>query len=162
MIHRLWPSTYIQTEPELPSQAIDVLLVEDNLGDTKLMQLLFEEVFTSVRLHIARDGLEALAFLRRLGPNEKAPRPDFILLDLNMPKMDGRELLSEIKKDAGLRIIPVVILTTSRAEEDVIESYSLQASGYLRKPVDFKALRELIGTIGKYWSNVTLPGPAVA
>jgi CheY-like chemotaxis protein len=141
---------------------MDVLLVEDNPGDTKLMQLVFQEVFTSVRLQIANDGLEALAFLRRLGPNKKAPRPDFIMLDLNMPKMDGRELLAEIKKDAGLRIIPVVILTSSRAEQDVIEGYSLQASGYLRKPVDFKALRELIGTIGNYWSNVTLPGQPVA
>jgi len=140
---------------------MDVLLVEDNLGDTKLMQLVFQEVFTSVRLHLARDGLEALAFLRRLGPNEKAPRPDFIMLDLNMPKMNGRELLAEIKKDAGLRIIPVVILTSSRAEEDVIKSYSLQVSGYLRKPVDFKALRELIGTVGKYWSNVILPSQPV-
>jgi two-component system, chemotaxis family, response regulator Rcp1 len=141
---------------------MDVLLVDDNPGDTKLMQLIFQKVFTSVRLHIARDGLEALAFSRRLGPNEKAPRPDFIILDLNMPKMDGRELLAEIKKDAELRIIPVVILSSSRAEKDVIEGYSLQASGYLRKPVDFKALRELIGTMGKYWSNVTLPSQPVA
>jgi chemotaxis family two-component system response regulator Rcp1 len=141
---------------------MDVLLVDDNLGDTRMMQLVFEEVFTSARLHIARDGLEALAFLRRSGPNENAPRPDFILLDLNMPKMNGQELLAEIKKDAGLRIIPVVILTSSRAEEDVVESYSLHASGYLRKPVDFKAIREIIGTVGKYWSTVILPRPPIA
>ena len=136
---------------------MNVLLVEDNPGDVQLMRLVFQEVFTSVRLHVASDGLEALAFLRRLGPNAKAPRPDLILLELNMPKMDGRELLAEIKKDAGLRIIPVVILTTSVAEEDVLAGYSLQASSYLRKPVDFIALKKRIQAIGEYWLNVTLP-----
>jgi CheY-like chemotaxis protein len=140
---------------------MDVLLVEDNPGDVQLMRLVFQEVFTSVRLHVANDGLEALAFLRRLGPNAKAPRPDLILLDLNMPKMDGRELLAEIKKDAGLRIIPVVILTTSVAEEDVLAGYSLQASSYLRKPVDFIALKKRMQTVGEYWLNVTVPNQSL-
>ena len=130
---------------------MDVLLVEDNPGDIRLMQLVFHEVFSSVRLHFANDGVEAMAFLRREGPNAKAPRPDFIVLDLNMPKMDGRELLAEIKKDAALRIIPTVILTTSGQEEDVLAGYSLQASGYLQKPVDFGALKKRIETIGEYW-----------
>lgn len=132
---------------------MDVLLVEDNPGDIRLMQLVFHEVFSSVRLHVVNDGVEAMAFLRREGPNAKAPRPDFIVLDLNMPKMDGRELLAEIKQDAGLRIIPTVILTTSGQEEDVLAGYSLQASGYLQKPVDFGALKKRIETIGAYWLN---------
>lgn len=139
---------------------MDVLLVEDSPGDVRLMQTVFHEVFSSVHLHVANDGLEALAFLKRLGPNVHAPRPDLILLDLNMPKMDGRQLLAEIKKDAELRIIPVVILTTSDAEVDVMAGYSLQASSYLRKPVDFNALRKLIQAIGNYWLNVRLPNQA--
>jgi chemotaxis family two-component system response regulator Rcp1 len=138
---------------------MDILLVEDNPGDVRLMKLVFQEVFPSVHLHVANDGLEALVFLRRFGPNAKAARPaDLIMLDLNMPKMDGRELLAEIKKDARLKVIPVVIFTTSGAEEDVLAGYALQASSYLRKPVDFDALKKRIQTIGDYWLNVTLPG----
>jgi chemotaxis family two-component system response regulator Rcp1 len=136
---------------------MDVLLVEDSPGDVRLMQTVFHEVFSSVHLHVTNNGLEALAFLRRLRPYANAPRADLILLDLNMPKMDGRELLAEIKKDAELRIIPVVILTTSDAEEDVKAGYSLQASSYLRKPADFNALRKLLQAIGNYWLNVRLP-----
>ncbi len=137
---------------------MDILLVEDNPGDVRLMEMVFEEVFPSVNLYVADDGLEALAFLRRFGSNAKAQRPaDLIVLDLNMPKMDGRELLAEIKKDAGLRIIPVVILTTSENEEDLIAGYGLQASSYFRKPVDFGVLRKRIQTIGDYWLTVTLP-----
>jgi CheY-like chemotaxis protein len=137
---------------------MDILLVEDNPGDVRLMELVFQEVFPSVNLYVANDGLEALAFLRRFGPNAKARPVDFIVLDLNMPKMDGRELLAEMKKDAALRMIPVVILTTSGSEEDVIAGYALQASSYLQKPVDFEALKNRIQTIGNYWLNVTLPG----
>ncbi len=138
---------------------MDILLVEDNPGDVRLMELVFQEVFPSVQLHVANDGLEALDFLRRFGPDAKASRPaDLIILDLNMPKMDGRELLAEIKKDAALRVIPVVILTTSGAEDDVLAGYALQASSYLRKPVDFDALKRRIQTIGEYWLNVSLPG----
>jgi chemotaxis family two-component system response regulator Rcp1 len=132
---------------------MNVLLVEDNPGDVRLMQLVFHEVFPSVHLHVANDGLEAMAFLLREGANAKAPRPDLIVLDLNMPKMDGRELLAAIKKNKDLRIIPTVILTTSGAEEDVLVGYELQASSYLRKPVDFSALKKRIETIGDYWLN---------
>jgi two-component system, chemotaxis family, response regulator Rcp1 len=132
-------------------------MVEDGPGDVRLMQLIFGECFPSVRLHVSRDGLEGLAFLRREGPNAQAPRPDLILLDLNMPKMDGREFLAIIKKDAHLRIIPVVVLNTSDADEDVLAGYSLQASCYIRKPVDFRELRNRIQLIGHYWQSVTLP-----
>src|ERR1700733_1437450 len=111
---------------------MEILLVEDSPGDVRLMQEIFREVLTSVQLHVANDGFGALSFLRREGLNAKAPRPDLIVLDLNMPKMDGRELLAIIKTDAALRIIPTVILTTSRTEEDIVASYALQASSYLR------------------------------
>jgi two-component system, chemotaxis family, response regulator Rcp1 len=140
--------------------SMNVLLVEDNLGDVGLMQEIFREVLTSVRLDVARDGLEALSFLRREGLNADAPRPDLILLDLNMPKMDGREFLAVVKKDAALRIIPIVVLTTSKADDDVIASYELQASSYLQKPLDFKSLKERIETIRDYWLHVTLPRQA--
>jgi chemotaxis family two-component system response regulator Rcp1 len=141
---------------------MNVLLVEDNPGDVRLMQMVFHEAFPSVRVHVAKDGLEALAFLKREGPKAEVPRPDLILLDLNMPRMDGRELLAAIKKDAGFRIIPVVVLTTSGAEEDILAGYSLQASSYLRTPVDFGELKKLIEVIGQYWQNVSLLGqPAV-
>jgi CheY-like chemotaxis protein len=136
---------------------MNVLLVEDNRGDVRLMREIFREVFTSINLYVANDGLEALSFLRREGANATVPRPDLILLDLNMPKMDGRELLAVIKKDAVLRIIPTVILTTSRSEDDIAASYELQASGYLRKPLDFMALKARIEVIGQYWLSVTLP-----
>jgi two-component system, chemotaxis family, response regulator Rcp1 len=136
---------------------MNVLLVEDNLGDVRLMQEIFREILTSTHLHVANDGLEALRFLRREDAHAKAPRPDLIVLDLNMPKMDGRELLDVIKNDAGLKIIPIVILTTSREDEDIVASYALQASSYLQKPLDFKALKDRIEIIGQYWLNVVLP-----
>jgi two-component system, chemotaxis family, response regulator Rcp1 len=136
---------------------MEVLLVEDSPGDVRLMQDIFREILTSVHLHVVNDGLEALSFLRRTGSNANASRPDLILLDLNMPKMDGRELLAVIKDDALLRIIPTVILTTSRDDEDTIASYTLQASSYLRKPFDFAALKARIELIGQYWLNVELP-----
>jgi CheY-like chemotaxis protein len=136
---------------------MNVLLVEDNLGDVRLMQEIFREILTSTHLHVANDGLEALRFLRREDAHAKAPRPDLIVLDLNMPKMDGRELLDVIKNDAVLKIIPIVILTTSREDEDIVASYALQASSYLQKPLDFKALKDRIEIIGQYWLNVVLP-----
>jgi CheY-like chemotaxis protein len=136
---------------------MNILLVEDNPGDVRLMQEVFREVFTSVQLHVTHDGLEALSFLRREGSNAKAPRPDLILLDLNMPRMNGRELLAVIKQDAGLRIIPTVIITTSSDEEDILAAYTFQASSYLRKPLDFGALKKRMQVIGDYWLNVSLP-----
>ena len=143
---------------------MNILLVEDNPGDVRLMREIFREVLTSIHLHVVNDGLEAIAFLRREGFDRNAPRPDLILLDLNMPKMDGRELLAVIKNDASLRIIPTVVLTSSKADDDIAASYSLQVSSYLRKPLTFKELQALIELVGTYWLNVTLPncGPIAA
>src|SRR5476651_1838844 len=118
---------------------IDVLLVEDNPGDVRLTQEAFRDANRAVRLHLAADGVEAMAFLRHEGKRVNAPRPNLILLDLNLPKMDGREVLALIKADDDLKSIPTVILTTSEAEVDVVRSYQLQANCYLSKPMHFEA-----------------------
>jgi chemotaxis family two-component system response regulator Rcp1 len=129
----------------------NVLLVEDSPGDVRLTQEVFREANGLVHLHVARDGVEAMAFLRQEGDNALAPRPDLILLDLNLPKMDGREVLSQIKLDASLKSIPTVILTTSEAEADVLKSYQLQANGYLSKPVQLEAFEALVRSINDFW-----------
>jgi CheY-like chemotaxis protein len=132
----------------------EVLLVEDSPGDVRLTREAFREVNTSVHLHVATDGVEAMAFLRREGAYVHAPRPDFILLDLNLPKMDGREVLARIKKDDSLKTIPTVILTTSEAEADVANSYRLQA-------VRFDAFESLVKSINDFWlTKVKLPPQA--
>src|SRR5438874_12852403 len=115
---------------------VEILLVEDNPADVRLTREALKEGKVYNNLHWAKDGVEALEFLRREGKHAKAPRPDIILLDLNLPKKDGREVLSEIKSDDQLKHIPVVILTTSKAEEDVLRSYELHANCYVTKPVD--------------------------
>ena len=125
---------------------IQVLLVEDSPGDVRLTQEAFREANGAVNLHVATDGVEAMAFLRRA-----SPRPDLILLDLNLPKMDGREVLSLIKDDDSLRLIPTVILTTSMAEADITKSYELQASCYLSKPVQLDAFESLVASINDFW-----------
>jgi two-component system, chemotaxis family, response regulator Rcp1 len=127
-----------------------VVLVEDSPGDVRLTQEAFREANKSVHLHVARDGVEALEFLRREGALVDAPRPDIILLDLNLPKMDGREVLAYIKADGELKSIPIAILTTSDAEEDVKESYQLQVSCYLNKPVQFEAFEDLVRSINDF------------
>lgn len=137
---------------------IDVLLVEDSPGDVRLTREAFREANERVRLHVASDGVEAMEFLRREGPNADAPRPDFILLDLNLPRMDGREVLATIKHDGALQMIPTVILTTSDAEADILRSYELNANAYLRKPVTLEAFEELIKSINDFWlTKVKLP-----
>ncbi|MGB8459441.1 MAG: response regulator, partial [Candidatus Acidiferrum sp.] len=113
----------------------EVLLVEDSPGDVRLTREAFREANKSIHLHVACDGVEAMAFLKREGAHDRAPRPDIILLDLNLPKMDGREVLAHIKDDEDLKTIPIVILTTSEAEADIVKSYQLQANCYLSKPV---------------------------
>ena len=120
-------------------RSIEVLLVEDSPGDVRLTQEAFREANEFVHLHVATDGVEAMAFLRREGVHAQAPRPDLILLDLNLPKMDGREVLAHIKDDPSLKTIPTVILTTSEAEADIVKSYQLQANCYLSKPVQLDA-----------------------
>lgn len=138
--------------------AMDVLLVEDSPGDVRLTREAFREANGSVRLHVASDGVEAMAFLRQEGDYRDAPRPDFILLDLNLPRMDGREVLGHIKADVGLRTIPTVILTTSDAEADVLKSYELNANAYLRKPVTLEAFETLVKSINDFWlMKVILP-----
>jgi CheY-like chemotaxis protein len=136
----------------------DVLLVEDSPGDVRLTREAFREANPAVRLHVASDGIEAMSFLRREGVYSDAPRPDFILLDLNLPKMDGREVLALIKEDNVLRTIPTVILTTSEAEADIVQSYKLNANAYLRKPVTLEAFEELVSSINDFWlTKVVLP-----
>ena len=128
-----------------------VLLVEDNAGDVRLTQEAFREVNPSIQLHIANDGVEAMSFLRRQGVNADAPRPDFILLDLNLPKMDGREVLAEIKADATLKMTPTLILTTSKEGRDIARSYELQANCYLCKPVQLDEFESLVKSINDFW-----------
>ncbi|MGB8521405.1 MAG: response regulator [Candidatus Acidiferrales bacterium] len=137
---------------------IEVLLVEDSPGDVRLTQEAFRDANKSVRFHVASDGMEAMAFLRHEGPHIDAPRPDLILLDLNLPKMDGREVLARIKGDESLKTIPTVILTTSEAEADIVKSYQLQANCYLVKPVQFGAFEILVKSINDFWlTKVKLP-----
>ena len=143
------------------SPPVEILLVEDNPGDHRLTKEALHEGKVYNNLHWVKDGVEAIDFLKQRGKYEKAPRPDIILLDLNLPKKDGREVLSEIKGDRDLRAIPVVILTTSKAEEDVLRSYDLHANCYVTKPVDLEKFIVVIQSIDRFWlSVVTLPpGP---
>jgi two-component system, chemotaxis family, response regulator Rcp1 len=137
---------------------IQVLLVEDSPGDVRLTQEAFRDANPSIQLHVANDGVEAMAFLRREGAHSAAPRPDLILLDLNLPKMDGREVLAHIKEDDGLKTIPTVILTTSESEADIAKSYQLQANCYLTKPVQLDAFESLVKSINDFWlTKVKLP-----
>jgi two-component system, chemotaxis family, response regulator Rcp1 len=134
-----------------PGQAIEVLLVEDNPGDVRLTQEAFRDANRAIHLHVACDGVEAMAFLRQQGPHAGAPRPDLILLDLNLPKMDGRDVLARVKADEQLKTIPTIILTTSEAEADIVKSYQLQANCYLSKPVQLDAFENLVKSINDFW-----------
>jgi CheY-like chemotaxis protein len=126
-------------------------LVEDNPGDVRLTQEAFRDANSSVHLHVASDGVQAMAFLRQEGANAHAPRPDLILLDLNLPKMDGRAVLVDIKKDDSLKTIPTIILTTSELEADILQSYQLQANCYLSKPVRLDAFQAVVKSINDFW-----------
>ena len=140
------------------SRPVEILLVEDNPGDVRLTIEGLKEGKVHNNLHVARDGAEAMAFLRREGQHAGAVRPDLILLDLNLPRMDGQEVLAEIKSDAKLKTIPVVVLTTSRAEQDVLRSYELQANCYITKPVDLEQFIAVVKSIEDFWFTiVTLP-----
>jgi two-component system, chemotaxis family, response regulator Rcp1 len=137
---------------------IQILLIEDSPGDIRLTQEAFREANLSVTLHVATDGAEAMAFLRHEEAHLLAPRPDLILLDLNLPRMDGRAVLAHIKKDENLKAIPTVILTTSEHQEDIAKSYQLQANCYLSKPVQLEAFETLVKSINEFWlTKVTLP-----
>lgn len=133
---------------------IEILLVEDNPGDVRLAIEALKEAKVNNRLFVAPDGVEALAYLRKQGEYVNAPRPDLILLDLNLPRKDGREVLAEIKPDPSLRRIPVVVLTTSRAEEDIINAYNLHANCYITKPIDFQQFMSVVRSIEEFWLTV--------
>ena len=133
---------------------VEILLVEDNEGDIGLIEEVFEEAKIRNTLHIAEDGEEAILFLRGEGKFSGSPRPDTILLDLNLPKKDGREVLREIKEDNNLKNIPVVVLTTSRAERDILRSYDLHANAYVTKPLDFDQLIKVVKSIENFWLEV--------
>ena len=128
-----------------------ILLVEDSPGDVRLTQEAFREADKSIEIHVAVDGVDAMNFLNQREGHADAPRPDLILLDLNLPRMDGREVLSRIKNDESLKRIPTVILTTSAAEEDIVWSYDLHANVYLTKPVKFDDFEELVRGIRDFW-----------
>jgi chemotaxis family two-component system response regulator Rcp1 len=138
--------------------SIQVLLVEDSPGDVRLTREAFRAANNAIQLHVVTDGVEAMAFLRQDGAHVHAPRPDLVLLDLNLPKMDGREVLAHIKEDDSLKLIPTVILTTSDAEADIVKSYQLQANCYLTKPVQLDAFETLVKSINDFWlTKVKLP-----
>lgn len=140
------------------TQSIEVLIAEDNPDDVFLTQEAFKDAKLSINLSVVEDGQEALDFLRRRGPYADAPCPDLILLDLNMPKKDGREVLKEIKTNDKLRLIPVIVLTTSSAVEDINEAYQLYANCYITKPTDFNEFTEVVELIEDFWfSSVRLP-----
>ena len=144
---------------ELVARPIEVLLVEDDPGDVLMTREAFEDNKVRNNLHVVSDGVEALAYLRRAGEHADSAVPDLILLDLNLPRKDGREVLAEIKADEELRRIPVVVLTTSEAEEDVLRSYQLHANAYVTKPVDFDRFIEVVRQIDEFFVEVVrLPG----
>lgn len=139
--------------PDL-GRPIEILLVEDSPSDTDLTVEALASAKVTNRLSIVEDGVQAMEFLHREGPYAQAPRPDLILLDLNLPRKDGREVLAEIRSDAKLTAIPVVVLTTSQAEQDVLRAYALHANCYITKPVDFQQFLEVIEAIEGFWLSV--------
>ncbi len=139
----------MQDEP--PGRPVDILLIEDNPGDVRLTQEALRDGKVWNNFHQVPDGIEALAFLRQEGKYADSPRPDLILLDLNLPKKDGREVLAEIKSHPDLAMIPVVVLTTSRAEEDVLKSYGLHANCYIVKPIDLDQFIHVVQSIESFW-----------
>ena len=142
----------------LSSRPIEILLVEDSPTDALLTKYALSEAKLINQLHVVEDGVKAMDFLRRQGSYANAPRPQLILLDLNLPRKDGREVLQELKSDEDLRVIPVIVLTTSSAEEDVLRSYKLHANCYITKPVGFEAFAEAVASIEAFWfAVVTLP-----
>jgi two-component system, chemotaxis family, response regulator Rcp1 len=138
---------------------VEILLVEDNPGDVRLTQEALKEGKVRNNLSVAGDGVEAMAFLRREGSYATAPRPDIVLLDLNLPRKDGRQVLAEVKADPDLRRIPVVVLTTSKAEEDILKTYDLHANCFITKPVEFEQFIKVVQSIEGFWLTIVqLPG----
>jgi CheY-like chemotaxis protein len=141
------------------SRQIEILLIEDNPGDARLTQEAMRAAKMTNVLHVVEDGVQAMEFLRQRSRFKDAPRPDLILLDLNLPKKDGRAVLAEVKADPDLRRIPVVVLTTSRSEEDVMQAYDMHANAYVTKPVNLDQFMRIVALIDEFWLKVvTLPG----
>jgi CheY-like chemotaxis protein len=138
----------------MDTKAIEILLVEDNSGDARLTLEALKDMKMLNNVSVVMDGVEAIAFLRREGKNTHAPHPDLILLDLNLPKKGGREVLAEIKEDPDLRRIPVIILTTSQAEQDILSGYDLHANAYITKPVDLQQFFRIVESIEGFWLNI--------
>ncbi|HYG34365.1 MAG TPA: response regulator [Clostridia bacterium] len=138
---------------------VEILLVEDSPSDTELTVEALQEARVHNHLSIVEDGVQAMEFLRREGKYAQAPRPDLVMLDLNLPRKDGREVLAEIKSDPSLKTIPVVVLTTSRAEKDVLQSYKLHANCYIIKPVDFDQFLEVVRSVESFWLSVVVLPP---
>jgi CheY-like chemotaxis protein len=134
---------------------VEILLVEDNPGDVELIRRSLRDSAYHYRLTVVGDGEDAMAVLRKEGEHEAAPRPDLILLDLNLPKKDGREVLAEVKEDSDLQSIPVVVLTTSRTQQDILAAYGLHANSYVNKPADARTFNSVIGNILEYWVNIS-------
>ena len=145
------------------TRPIEILLVEDSPSDTELTVEALKDFKVRNHVSVVEDGVQAMQFLRRQGPYVQAPRPDLIMLDLNLPRKDGREVLADIKGDDNLRPIPIVVLTTSRADQDVLRAYQLSANCYINKPVDFNQFLEVVRSIESFWLYVvTLPPPPKA
>lgn len=142
--------------------SIDILLVEDNEGDAHLTREALKRAKVRNRVHTTCDGVEAMQFLRREPPFADAPRPDLVLLDLNLPNMDGREVLEAIKADPALRPIPIVVVTSSAAEQDILKSYDLNANCYVTKPVDLQQFLHVIGSVGDFWLDIVKLPPKEA
>jgi CheY-like chemotaxis protein len=147
--------TDIDTEPE----PVEILLAEDNPGDAKLTRKALEQGKVINNLNVVTDGVEAMGYLRQEGEYADRPRPDLVLLDLNMPRKDGREVLQDIKSDPDLRRIPIVVMTSSEAEEDIVQSYDLHANAYVTKPIDFDGFIEVVGSLEEFWLSVVKMPP---
>jgi CheY-like chemotaxis protein len=145
------------------TRPIEILLVEDSPSDTELTLEALKDFKVRNHVSVVEDGVQAMQFLRRQGPYAQAPRPDLIMLDLNLPRKDGREVLADIKGDDNLKPIPIVVLTTSRADQDILRAYQLSANCYINKPVDFNQFLEVVRSIESFWLYVvTLPPPPKA
>ena len=146
--------------PDIVPVPIEILLVEDNPGDARLTREALRDAKVRNNLHVVPDGVEALAFLHRQGKHAAVPKPDLILLDLNLPKKDGREVLEEIKQNDDFRHIPIVILTTSQAERDIMDSYRLRANAYVTKPVDLEQFLKVVQSIEHFWLEIVKLAPS--
>ncbi len=140
-------------------ESIDILLVEDNPGDVRLTKEALKDAKVLNDVYVAKDGVEAMQFLHKEKPFKDAPVPDIILLDLNLPRKDGREVLAEVKADPKLKHIPIVILTTSKADEDIIKTYNLHANAYITKPVDLNRFVEIIHALEEFWFTIVKLAP---